>query len=339
MPYAKEMKDIYQRLGTLGYAATYIRQNVLPDWWEDALGNTPQMRQHAEIAIAGFLGVPPATLADRGAPLDPPAVAGYRLKKREGADSSKIAVCVHLASRLAHVALKALPTLPPERPLPAATALRDALVAQHGRVDLRALVEAAWAHGIPVLRLRGLPKGMQSCLDGVALTVQDRPVIVLSSNRREAACLLWHLAHELGHIALGHLNGGDHVDAKITDDAPMEREANDFARTLVANDINLISPDRYLSASAVEREDARLAQIHQLDRGVVALNWAFNMDRRGEPVWPTAIAAVRRIEADRPASDAADVILAAALAARLETDRLMESEEHFLLTVTGLDAG
>jgi transcriptional regulator with XRE-family HTH domain len=124
--------------------------------------------------------------------------------------------------------------LAPYRGVPADPAqVRRGALDANGRVSLASLLEWSWAAGIPVLPLYG-----RGAFAASAWTVGDRAAVVLKETRELAVFWLFDLAHELGHVALGHLAGGGMVDVEslqldATDSEADEREANDFALQLL----------------------------------------------------------------------------------------------------------
>ena len=108
-------------------------------------------------------------------------------------------------------------------------------------IDLPMLLEACWQHGVPVVYLPTLPVVGRK-MEGMVTNVGGRPVIVLTKKVPHPDWLLFLLAHELGHLASGHLPAGegeaivdDTVDPSPGDDRDQqEREANRFATHLLA---------------------------------------------------------------------------------------------------------
>jgi Zn-dependent peptidase ImmA (M78 family)/DNA-binding XRE family transcriptional regulator len=110
----------------------------------------------------------------------------------------------------------------------------------NGDVTLDALLEWAWSAGIIVLPLA---KGN---FGAAVWFAEDVPVVVLQEPRTFAAYWLFDLAHELAHLALGHVATRGILDVGELKDrdtrSVQEREANTFAlelllpasRTLVA---------------------------------------------------------------------------------------------------------
>jgi transcriptional regulator with XRE-family HTH domain len=122
---------------------------------------------------------------------------------------------------------------------------RELLGEDQGPVTLEMLLGWAWAHGILVIPLMG-PGGFHAAV----WSIEGRPVIVVKESRTLVAFWLFDIAHELGHIACGHLSAGGVVDlTSPTDpntDDDLEREATDYA-------LNLLLPDH----------EALIAKIHE----------------------------------------------------------------------------
>lgn len=70
---------------------------------------------------------------------------------------------------------------------------------------------------------------------GIAFTVNGGQPAIVYDNDRSNSEVRFIIAHELGHILLGHLNFRADFKDKMPDSA--EAEANIFAAVLLANDI------------------------------------------------------------------------------------------------------
>jgi len=98
-----------------------------------------------------------------------------------------------------------------------------------GRVTLASLAAWAWNRGVAVVPMAGRGDFSAAVWDG-----STRPVIVLKESRELAVYWLFDLAHELAHLALGHVGQTGLVD--VESPAPRgdsidstEQAANDFA--------------------------------------------------------------------------------------------------------------
>jgi transcriptional regulator with XRE-family HTH domain/Zn-dependent peptidase ImmA (M78 family) len=169
-----------------------------------------------------------------GRPETPPLdiAVSFKARDRERAKHSPQARLAYAVSRIAagfyEKPTKALADDP--------GLIREQIGAGEGSIALQALIEWAWEMGIMVVPTPGT-KGVFS---GAAWNVDGRPVAVLSSPQASPPFWLFDLAHEIGHLALGHpLDGGVvEVDKQggAIDDAH-EKEADRFA-------LELLLPDR-----------------------------------------------------------------------------------------------
>jgi transcriptional regulator with XRE-family HTH domain/Zn-dependent peptidase ImmA (M78 family) len=114
-------------------------------------------------------------------------------------------------------------------------ALRREVIAANGAVSLDSLVEWAWGAGVAVMPLIGRGE-----FSAAVWMIGNTPVIVLKESRAVAAYWLFDLAHELGHLAHGHVDEKPLVDVarverlEVTDE--QEQQANDYALRLLLPD-------------------------------------------------------------------------------------------------------
>ena len=117
--------------------------------------------------------------------------------------------------------------------------VREALLAGGRAPELLGLLALCWSLGIPVLSFKVFPLP-QKRMHAMSLRLDDRYVIIIGQTSRYAAPLAFTLAHEIGHIARGHLRdtpalvdvGSDTEDMLVADDDE-ESSANDFALRLL----------------------------------------------------------------------------------------------------------
>ncbi len=102
-------------------------------------------------------------------------------------------------------------------------------------VTLDGLLSWAWDAGIVVL-----PLAKAKDFVAAVWTINETPVIVIAESRAVAAYWLFDLAHEIGHLALGHVAEAGIVDVDALEaqgvDDDQEREANAFALALLLGD-------------------------------------------------------------------------------------------------------
>ncbi|MCA8974682.1 MAG: hypothetical protein KDC98_08165 [Planctomycetes bacterium] len=56
------MRALFARLADLGYSEPWVRQHVLPDWWDDRAADNPVGFTEALWTIARALGIDAAAL-------------------------------------------------------------------------------------------------------------------------------------------------------------------------------------------------------------------------------------------------------------------------------------
>ena len=293
------MRDLYTRLRRIGFEQRFVRERLLPDWWDDSLGSDPASRAIAEMAIARLLGLPMSDLQDRERPLTLPSLARFRLKARAGVQLSDMAPALALAAQVAAIAAQTLGTIPRFGGLRTALQSRERILQSRGRVDLAGLLEYSWESGIPVLHLAQLPPRK---FTGLALFSGELPVIVLASGSDSPPWIAFHLAHELGHVLLGHVTPGSVslVDDEIAFGDDIEGEEADSDRfaceVLTGIPRPTARPEYGLTAPLlVDRVRAR-AESLRADPGVIALMYGKNANRM-----PVAQAALKRMGLSRGA--------------------------------------
>jgi transcriptional regulator with XRE-family HTH domain len=160
-------------------------------------------------------------------------VGGVRFKS--GAEkASPESALVPLAQFLSKVVAAAAPVTAVSSVPHDPAALRKQLIEDRGSVTLDALLDWCWSAGIVVLPVR-----VNGAFAAAAWIEDGRPVIVLKDSRSPAVFWLFDLAHELGHIALGHVTEAGVVDGDLRRPDPDDREeraANDYALDLLVPD-------------------------------------------------------------------------------------------------------
>ncbi|WP_426358791.1 ImmA/IrrE family metallo-endopeptidase [Pseudocolwellia sp. HL-MZ19] len=163
-------------------------------------------------------------------------------------------------------------------------------------VDLQSLIDLCWSNGIPVLHIPKLPTS--SKMDAVAIEVAGRPVIFLTKNDKHESWLLFHLAHEIGHVIAGHLEGGDMlVDIKIdgSDTEEHEQEANKIAFEIIigSGPTNYGGETHGIKAIRLAEEALSQGKKDKVDPGHIILNWGYTTG-----IWGVASGALNYIFPD-----------------------------------------
>jgi hypothetical protein len=176
-------------------------------------------------------------------------------------------------------------------------------------------------------------------MDGLAWVEDGRRAIVLSKKIRYSAWLLYILAHEVGHLAVGHVGRGgalldEDVDRGSTDEE--ERSANAFAlELLTGNPETVVSTVGARATPTALVKAARQAGTEQhIDPGHLVLNWAYQAAGDSFAVANAALAILE------PTVDAPGItidgpgILRKYMLAYLDKTKVPEETYKFILRVT-----
>ena len=272
------MRDIYDRLKPHGFDAAFVRNCILPDWWEDKLAEVPANRQYAEAVISRQLGIEMSSLRDQSVPLKIRQSAHLKLKSRQGATQANLKVARLLGERIAKIAAATLDTPPDLHDLTAASIRRRILASGADWVGFDELLDFCWNIGVPVMRLCKLPEGNKKP-DGMAVWAEERPAIVIASGRKHPAWHIFVIAHELGHIVLGHLSKGEvSMDPKVELDSTErhEAEANTFAVELLSGhpDLSFSPRTRTMNARQLAASAISIGKELRIDPGFLILSYS-----------------------------------------------------------------
>ena len=282
------------------------------------------------MLLSRNLSLDPRSLQDANATVQCRAFASpkYKLKPTDTEESVRIATC--LAFRAAQLACHAMPETVSELPASAAEIRAAILSVGADCISFEALLDYCWRVGIPVLHISEFPEG--ACKpDALAVIVDGRPAIVLCKHTEYSAWLLFHLAHELGHIVLGHLQGVTLlIDDEVKGDTdPEETQANQFAVELLTG-----FPKRIYNFG----DHARKSQIAvdaliegrdtNVDPGFIALSHG-----RATGNWGAANGALQLIERNPCAA----TMVRERIRQNLKRKHLSRDSEDFLMRITGMD--
>lgn len=280
--------NTYSRLRRAGFSKPYV-QAILPEWWSDeVLTSGSGMVEFAGLIrqrLGVISGFDDEGLLDVG--FD---VASTKLKQRRNLDDDKVQISTSLAVAMARTALRHLESEQDSGDLPIAPdTIRHSILEQgHPYVTLAGLIEYCWSAGIPVLRLANTPQRSQKAF-GYAVAYDGRFAIIIGLNDKRPARLAFVVAHELGHICLGHVNDGtvlaDEVLGEIEESLEAvdsrdreENEADSFALEILrgANIDAELNIESLASASELALAAMEVSAETQIDPGHLLLSHAFH---------------------------------------------------------------
>jgi IrrE N-terminal-like domain len=232
------MSCLYDRLSQLGLNLDYVRNNGLPSWWNDSLNDKPLAVLEGAGYIADNLNLDLKSLlaVEEEIKFNPSPSTKFKRRSSQNNEQPHVgqALCSRLAELIAHgteVNFTSLPTDVRE--------IRTEILTDHTTVNLISLLDYCWSKGIVVGYFNRFPEKVQKFAGLIQLQFSC-PVIILSSTHKYSAEFAFDLAHELGHLALGHLEQKTVlIDEKIESDSNgdyEENEANHFATQLLLGD-------------------------------------------------------------------------------------------------------
>lgn len=301
---SNRLNTIFGSLEAAGYPRN-LQRLLLPDWvTPDVLSDETASAEVATI-LAKRLGLRPTSLFSQT-----PHIESLRRRdtkyKRSIPNRSKnltaaTAVAVGVAETIA--AACRIPFLP--FPSSAQRLRQSVLTDFPGNwLGLRNLLMSCWAHGVPVVHLARIGQGV-SKMDGMVVQCDDRPVIVLSKNTELWAWQLFVLAHEVAHIALGHVEPDEILideelgrESYAMEDPDLdERAADAFAIELLNGhpDATYRVSEERVNAPTLAKAAYDHGKPRQIDPGHIVLNFAH---RSGE--WATGFAAAKILQSDNP---------------------------------------
>jgi len=270
------MRGLYQKLDSAGIPASFAKR-MLPSWWADEIAAEPAGLQQAQMYLARAFNIELQSLADSAsAPRFRSSLRKYKLTKNVSEEA--VSIGANYVTGVARLALQAFPQPQSAAPVKPAD-LRTAILKTNRCVDLPALVEWCLGANIPVLHIEQVPGKKMT---GLVVRDNGRYAIVLSK-KGHPAHLLFHLAHEIGHVAKGHLAAdGFVVDEKIDSqnrDAD-EQEADAYAVCLLNGaELRYRAGGVIANASALHLAAVRKGKETHVDAGHIIANYGHNQDR------------------------------------------------------------
>ncbi|MFY9259078.1 MAG: hypothetical protein WAO71_01070 [Gallionella sp.] len=314
------MTELYARLDTIGIKKSFARK-MLPDWWDDSIATTAAGLQQAQLYFAKAFNLEFASLMGaQPAPCFQQVAHKFKLNKK--VTEEQVSASAHYATATARLALQAVRPAyqaPPTNPI----ALRERILKSNSCIDLPALLTWCAESGIPVLHIEKLPARKMM---GLAIRMENRFAIVLSWKAHPSE-LLFHLAHELGHIAKNHLSSdGFLLDETIGkgDDAD-EKEADAYAIRLLNGTEIGYRADGFLNASQLYQAAQTVSLAKQVDVGHVILNYGHTQQQFG-----VAKSALKLVEGESCGA----TIVNAKLFATLDYEAISEDQLARLHTAT-----
>lgn len=293
-----EAQRIRRSLRQAGLTTTAI-DAVWPQWWSDEAEASVSANAELRYSLARRLGLSPASLFD-----DEPVFVwsdDTRFKNLGTATERDAAVLASFSVAIGRCAVAATTDVGETLVGRSALDLRSNLLKAGGPVNLMGLLSLCWGLGVPVFYLGVFPLSGKRMFAGSA-RVETRHAILLGRRSTFPAQVAYYVAHEIGHIALGHaassvavVDLGDPLRPVDQDDE--ESAADRFALQLLTG-----SPDPQIELSESAFSAPQLAEVALrdgpslgIDPGVLALCVGHRSAR-----WPQVFSALRLMQGEIP---------------------------------------
>lgn len=205
---------LIQRLETAGFASDFVR-TCLPDWWDEQAEDSESAWLHLQLGLAQRLSIEPMSLLDPEKPLQLSEVGQPKFKHLALTDAQQRAAN-GFGQGLARLLVAATPEGAYELPV-SALELRQLMLEDddHPWIGFGQLLQICAAFGIPVAHLTAFPAGIKG-MAAMTTSVRQRGAIFTARKPTHPAQIAFYIAHELGHIALGHVRDGQSIVEALT---------------------------------------------------------------------------------------------------------------------------
>lgn len=302
-----------------------------PEWWSDQAESSVSAKAELRLAVARNLGLAPKALI--GERVDFVWRDRARFKHLRAQDELPVAALNSFGVSVGRSLIEATDRNGDLLGL-SARELR-ALLLSMGQPDLRGLLTVCWAIGVPVAHLKVWPLA-QKAMHAMVIGQGGRHAILFSREASYPAMVAFTLAHEIGHIALGHVPA-DNILVDAEDPASaVERDDEEVAADRYALEVLMgaAEPDiriNFDTFNYVELAEAvlRAGPEYGIDPGTLALAVAHRRN-----AWPVAMAAMRVIQ-PKPVvvSDLVNMVAST----QLDLERLGSDSAVFIRRTLGID--
>lgn len=336
---ADVLKKLYGSLKEIGLTRAQVRK-LLPDWW------SPEAEKQADgfaelcLLIGRRLSLDVRALME-GKVLSKEEPSAIAYKHCADATPQSLLASTCIANALSRAVLGAMPTAYEKLPNNPGELISRAKAIGNGIVSLSSLIDTCWSKGIPVIPISNLPVGIRK-MDGAAILINGRPVIIVSKKKTSRAWLAFIVAHEIGHIACGHLDrNGSIIDVSLQEQATYEaesssdadeREADAFALTILGGEPiekEISSWPEWASPVDMAVRAREAAQALGVESGHLVLRYAFKTRR-----WPDSMNALRFLSED---SDA-EALMRSCITRHLDLNLVADDIRDLICQTTGIAA-
>jgi hypothetical protein len=267
--------DLRRRLEDFGLSGYAIRA-AWPDWWSDFLDGSSSARVALRLSLARNLGIEAASLLDEAS--QPTFIwrDQAHLKNVTIEELRELEAIVSFGKALSSILICASPPAQ-KRTLPSAARLRQVILRKQPYVSVFDLASICRFISIPVVYLRIFP-WPQMRMAAMTVRTELGGAMMLGKETDFPAPLAFCIAHQLAHIALGHVQAREAIvdfdtnELNPVDDAE-ERAANEYALELLTGQTSpIVLPGaQWHTAERLAEEAIRASTELRVEPGILAL--------------------------------------------------------------------
>lgn len=179
---------------------------VWPQWWSDDAASSLSATAELTFTVARRLGLAPRALLDGEARFVWRDETKFKHLKTTASDQD--AALSSFGTAVARALLAGVPHVGEHRY--SAMQLREAILGSGSLVNINELLVVAWGFGVPVIQMRLAPLS-QKRMHAMTAAIHGRCAILLAREASYLAPVTFTVAHELGHLMLGHLDHGESI--------------------------------------------------------------------------------------------------------------------------------
>lgn len=321
-----------QRLRSIGLSDSAITA-AWPAWWSEDADASVSAQAELRFSLARKLGLDPHSLLEEDQ--QPRFIWRDEARFKHLSDEGLLerAAITSFGTALGRYLIGASPVAPNPGEWSSST-LRQAILSRQPYVRIVDLLAACWGLGIPVVHLRIYPCARKR-MSAMTVRVGERNAILVGKDSMYPPHVAFYLAHELAHIALGHLSRQplvvdlESTELSFTNDDPEEVDADRFALELLTGSVHptVLSRSEAYNAQELARVALEASSGLAIEPGTLALCFGFSTND-----WATANAAMRFIyQAPRPVWELINRIATS----QLILDQLPDDARGYLSAILG----
>jgi hypothetical protein len=292
---SEDAVQLRSRLKEFGISDSAIHA-AWPKWWSSEAESSPSARAELRFSIARNLGLDPHWLLSEKATPRFVWRNSARFKHLTGESEIQQSVISSFGVAIGRIILGGIRTqdkLDKLDPLE----LRETVLKNRPFIEIADLLSICWSFSIPVIHLRLFPF-LQKRMTAMTVRIGSQYVILLAKDFDYPPFDSFYLAHELGHIMLGHLKENDIIvdlenevfSLSVSDSEEIEADAYALSVLTGQPDPIILSNLQSVTGRGLAEAALKVSSQLKIEPGSLALCFGYSTGN-----WESANAAMRSI--------------------------------------------